>query len=147
MPIRFLLVSFLIVLGGVLSVPAAIAIWQEREIQDEDNFIDTTNDVFENEDVQVLLATRLTDAIMERTELSSLIAEGLVEVEERAGERAPAGILLLQEPLTQLARDRIYNLCLRLLESQPLADVRETALRAVHRALMAIVKEDVPLIE
>jgi hypothetical protein len=147
MPIRFFIVSFLIFLGGVLSIPAAIAVWQERQIQDEDRFVETTNEVFENEEVQHLVATRLTEFIMTRADLRGAIREGVANLEERAGEDAPPALAFLDGPLTQLAENTVFNLCLRFLESQPFAEIRETALRGVHRAFMAIVKEDVPLIE
>ena len=84
MPFRFFIVSFLIFLGGVLSIPAAIAVWQEREIQDEDAFVQNLQDVTNDEDVQVVLAARLTDRIMTRTDLQARISEGLANLEERA---------------------------------------------------------------
>ncbi len=107
MPIRLLIVSFLIILGGVLSIPAAISIWQERQIQDEDNFVSTTTEVFEDEQVQVLLATRLTEVIMTQTDIQQYITDGLTDLEDRAGAKAPPGIKLLAAPLTRLATDTV----------------------------------------
>jgi hypothetical protein len=147
MPFRLLLVSFLIILGGALSIPAAISIWQEREIQDEDNFVSTTTEVFENERVQEVLATRLTEVIMTRTDIAANITQGLVNLEERAGDNAPPGIPLLAAPITRLATDTIYDLCLRALQSDALNQILDTALRATHRAVMAVIDDDQGLLQ
>jgi hypothetical protein len=147
MPFRFLIVSFLIILGGILSVPAAIAVWQEREIQDEDAFVQNVHEVVNNEDVQVLLAQRLTDRILERTNLRQRISEGLTEIQERAGTDRGAAIPLLAAPLTRLAGETINRLCLQILQSEAFDTILDTAARTAHRAVMAVIQNDRGLIE
>jgi hypothetical protein len=147
MPFRFLIVSFLIILGGVLSVPAAIAIWQEREIQDEDAFVQNVHDVVNDEDVQIVLASRLTDRIMTRTDLQQRISDGLANLEARADSDAAKGIPLLAAPLTRLARDAINRICLEILSSDGFSTVLDTAARATHRAVTAVIQNDRGLIE
>jgi len=147
MPFRFLIVSFLIILGGILSVPAAIAVWQEREIQDEDAFVQNVHEVVNNEDVQVLLAQRLTDRILERTNLRQRISEGLTEIEEQAGTDRGAAIPLLAAPLTRLAGETINRLCLQILQSEAFDTILDTAARTAHRAVMAVIQNDRGLIE
>jgi hypothetical protein len=146
MPVRFFLASLFIFLGAVLSVPAAIAVWQEREIQDEDAFVSNVQDITQNENVQEILATRLTARIMTRTDIRARITEGLDNLEERAGENAPPGIPLLAAPLTRLANDTIFRICLTFLQSDEFQQVLETATRVTHRAVMAVVKNDSPLL-
>jgi hypothetical protein len=145
MPIRLLVVSFLILLGSVLSVPAAIAVWQEREIQDEDAFVSTVSDVFANEDVQEVVALRLTEIIMTRTELRATIEEGLEDREDR--ENVPDGVGLLAGPLERLATESVYRICLEFLQSDGFADVLETAARTIHRAVTAVISNDDPLLD
>lgn len=147
MPFRFIIVSFLIVLGGALSVPAAIAVWQEREIQDEDAFVQNLQDVVNDEDVQVVLAARLTDRIMTRTDLQARISEGLANLEERADSDAARGLRLLAAPLTRLARETINRICLDILRSDAFDAILETAARVTHRAVMAVVKNERGLIQ
>ena len=54
---RTLLVVMLVVLGGLLTIPGSIGIWQERAILDEDAFVDTVDKAFEQkEEVQSALA-------------------------------------------------------------------------------------------
>jgi hypothetical protein len=147
MPFRLIIVSFLIVLGGVLSIPAAIAVWQEREIQDEDAFVQNVHEVVTDEDVQIVLATRLTERVMTRTDLQARIGEGLTNLEERADSDAARGLRLLAAPLTRLARETINRICLDILRSDAFDTILETAARAAHKAVMAIIKNDRGLIE
>ena len=140
MPIRFLIVSLLVLLGGILSVPAAIAIWQEREIQNEDAFVQNVSDVFTDESVQELTATRLTQAIMTRTDFQQRIVQGLQNLEDDRG--APPSTSLLAGPLTRVATETVYELCLRFLQADEFQQVLEAAARATHRAVMAVVNND-----
>jgi hypothetical protein len=143
---RGFFVAFFIVLGGILVIPASLAVWQEREILDEDNFVATMNEVFQDEDVQVAIATRLTATIMEEGDISGRIESGLGEVQAR-NERVPEGILLLKGPLTNVAEEAIYRLTIRALESPRLQAALDAALRAAHRTLMAILDEDNELLQ
>jgi hypothetical protein len=147
MPFRFLAVSVLIFLGGILSIPAAIAIWQEREIQDEDAFVQNLQDITNDEDVQVVLAARLTDRILIRTDLRERISEGLANLEERADSDAARGLRLLAAPLTRLARETINRICLDILRSDAFDTILETAARAAHRAVMAVIQNERGLIQ
>ena len=140
---RTFIVVALVALGGLLTIPGSIGVWQERAILDEDAFVDTVDAAFEDEEVQSVLANRLTDAAMEHLEIRGRIGEGLAELESRAGERTPEGLVLLEGPLTGVARDAVHRVALRLIEEQPLEEVREAALRGVHRTLVAIIDEDV----
>lgn len=139
---RSFLVVMLVVLGGLLTIPGSIGIWQERAILDEDAFVDTVDEAFEQkEEVQSVLANRLTDAVMEHLEIRDRIGEGLAELESRGGDRTPEGLVLLEGPLTGVARDAVFRVALRLIDEHE--EAREAALRGVHRTLVAIVDEDV----
>ncbi len=144
MPIRFLIVAFLIFLGGVLSIPAAIAVWQEREIQNEDAFVQTVNDVATNEDVQLVLANRLTEVIMDRTDIQARIADGLQNLEDDRG--APPATSLLAAPLTRLVSETVHRLCLEFLQSPGFEQVLETSARTLHRAVNAVITSDSALL-
>jgi hypothetical protein len=139
---RAIIAGLLVVVGGLLTVPGSIGVWQERAILDEDAFVDTVDEAFEKEEVQTALANRLTNVIMEHLEVQDRIAEGLAEIERRGGERTPEGLVLLEGPLTGVARDAVYRVALRLIEEQPLKEAREAALRGAHRAIVAIINED-----
>jgi hypothetical protein len=53
---------------------------------------------------------------------------------------------LLAAPLTRLANDTIYRICLNFLQSDAFAQVLDTAARALHRGVMAVVRNDEPLL-
>jgi hypothetical protein len=139
---RAIFAGLLVVVGGLLTIPGSIGVWQERAVLDEDAFVDTVDEAFEKEEVQTALADRLTNVIMEHLEVQDRIAEGLAEIERRGGERTPEGLVLLEGPLTGVARDAVYRVALRLIEEQPLQEAREAALRGAHRAIVAIINED-----
>jgi hypothetical protein len=138
---RGALIVLLIVIGGILTIPGSIGLWQDRAILDEDSFIKTVDDAFEQEEVQTVLAGRLTDGLMEYLEVRDRIGNALVELDERE-ENLPEGLVLLEGPLTGVAREAIYRVALRLIEAQPLEEVREAALRGVHRYVVALVNDD-----
>jgi hypothetical protein len=140
--IRGILAAFLLVLGGILTIPASIAIWQERTVLDEDNFVETVDEVFEDDDVQAALASRMTDVIMEELEVQGRLHTAILNLEEReAAERLP-GLTILEGPITRAARDAIYNVCIRILDSEALEGAREALLRTTHRAVTALVLND-----
>jgi hypothetical protein len=140
---RAIIAGLLVVVGGLISIPASVAAWQDRAILDEDNFVATVDEAFEQEEVQTAIAERLTDEIMEYAQIQERIASGLATIQEEGGEDLPEGLVLLSGPLTGAARDAIFRVTLRLIEAQPLEDVREGALRASHRVLTAIINDDV----
>jgi len=140
--VRALIASILVVVGALLSGPGGIAAWQDRVILDEDTFVATVDEAFEQEEVQTAIAERLTDEIMEHAAIEQRIGNGLAKLEEEGGEDVPEGLELLAGPLSDVARDAVYRVSLRLVEAQPLEEVREEALRAAHRVLTAIVDDD-----
>jgi hypothetical protein len=144
---RFLIVSFFIILGALLSIPAAVAVWEQREIKDEDQFVQNVLDVANNEDVQTLLAQRLTDRILERTNLRQRISDGLTEVQERAGSDRASAIPLLAAPLTRLAGETINRLCLQFMQSDAFDQILDTAARSAHKTVLAVINNDRQLIE
>ncbi|MCH7617282.1 MAG: hypothetical protein J4N36_06750 [Chloroflexi bacterium] len=135
---RSLIAGLLVVVGALMTAPGGVAVWQERVFLDEDTFVSTIDEAFEQEEVQVAIAEQLTDVIMERAEIEDRIARGLANLEEERGE----DLALLEGPLTGLAREAVFRVSLRLVEAQPLEEVRETALRGTHRLISALVFDD-----
>lgn len=140
---RSIAAVFLAALALVLSVPASVSAWQERAIYDEDEFVATMDEALDKEEVRTALASRLTDTIVERAEIRERIGTLLQRLEEEGPEGIPQGVALLEGPLTTVARDAIYRAVLTALEAQPLQDVRDAALRATHRAVTALIDDDV----
>ena len=139
-------VVVLIIIGGILSVPGTIGLWVEREIVDEDNFVGTVNEALEDEAVRTVLAERLTDAVMERLEIRRRIGDGLADIQSQRREDAPGDLVLLEGPLTLAARNVIFEVSFRVVDSELVAEVRDVSLRAVHRVVTAIVNNDKELL-
>ncbi len=135
---RTFIAGILVIVGALLTAPGGVAVWQERVFLNEDTFVSTVDEAFEQEEVQVAIADQLTDVIMERAEIEDRIAGGLANLEENRGE----DLALLEGPLTGLAREAVFRASLRLIEAQPLEEVREAALRSTHRLISALVFDD-----
>ena len=135
---RSLIVGFLVVVGALMTIPGGVAVWQERVFLNEDTFVSTVDEAFEQEEVQFAIAEQLTDVIMERAEIEDRIASGLANLEGEQG----ADLALLEGPLTGLAREAVFRSSLRLIEAEPLEAVREAALRSTHRLISAPVFDD-----
>ena len=143
---RSLAAIILAVLGLVLSVPASVSAWQERTIYNEDEFVATIDNALAEEEVQIALASRLADTIVTQAEIQDRIGTTLQRLEEEGPEGIPSGVALLEGPLTRVAREAIYRALLRALEEQPLENVRETLLRAMHRVMIALIEDDVEIL-
>lgn len=144
---RSLFVILLIAVGILLSVPASVAAWQERVVYDEDEFVSMIDESLEQEEVQTALAQRLTATLMQELEIRDRIGMTLTRLEEEGPEGIPEGIALLEGPLTRVSNDAIYRATLRAIEQEPLQEVRDKLLRAVHRLVMAVIDDDVEVLE
>ena len=87
---RQLIVTVLLVIGGILSVVASFGVWAERTVYDEDGFVSTVDAVFDDEDVQEVLALRLADATYELIGVDELVADVLIGLEGLLAEAAAA---------------------------------------------------------
>lgn len=142
MKLRTVVPAALILVGGLLAIPGSIGVWQERAVLDEDAFVDTVDEAFQAEEVEIALGNRLTGAVMRHLEIGERIGAGLEEVDSRRGEDTPEGLVLLQGPLTDVAREAVFRVTLRLLDDETLRGARETALRVAHRTVKAIIEDD-----
>jgi hypothetical protein len=144
---RSLIVILLIAVGILLSVPASVAAWQERVVYNEDEFVAMIDESLEQEEVQTALAQRLTDTLMQELEIRDRIGTTLTRLEEEGPDGIPEGIALLEGPLTRVSNDAIYRATLRAIQEEPLKEVRDRLLRAVHRAVIAIIDDDVEVLQ
>jgi hypothetical protein len=101
----------------------------------------------EQEEVQNALALRLTDALMRELEIQDRIGTTLQRLQEEGPEGIPDGVLLLEGPLARVSQDAIYRASLRAIQNQPLEEVRDRVLRAVHRLVIAVIEDDVAVLE
>ena len=170
---RQFIVTLLLILGGIFSVVASIGVWADRTVYDEDGFVSSVDAVFNEEDVQIVLARGLSDAtyeliggdelvnnvlvgvddllaeaieaVAERTENIDILDDIIdPEIGENVGEestRDGLSLTLLAGPLSETLRDLLFEAALAVLRAQPFREIRDGALRIVHRQVIAIIEE------
>jgi hypothetical protein len=118
----------LLVIGTLLAIGANVGLWVDRTVYDTDGFVSTTQEVFQDEEVQALLARELAD---------TLIRDG--NLESRLYEELPRGLKFLALPLTDALADYVERLALRILGSDRFEAVYERALTTLHQQLMRVI--------
>ncbi|HET9201426.1 MAG TPA: hypothetical protein VFO84_10705 [Dehalococcoidia bacterium] len=129
--LRGVAVWLLIVLGGVLLFVANAGLWVDREIYDSDNFVETTNQVFEDEDIQAAMADRLTARLVAAADISN-----------RLDEELPERLRVLALPIASAAEDFIHDAVVRILESDGFARLRTRILEVFHENLIRVIEDD-----
>jgi hypothetical protein len=127
--LRSTIAGFLLVLGALLSIPASLAVWQDRAVLDEDRFVATANEALADDAVQQALAQHMTDEVLARLDVQSIIA-------------GRPDLAALQAVLPTAIRDTVYDVCLTVLRSDSLAPTRDSMLRTAHRAVKALLLGD-----
>src|SRR5581483_1882994 len=127
--LRSTIAGFLLVLGALLSVPASLAVWQDRAVLNEDRFVTTAEEALADDAVQQALAQRMTHEVLTRLDVQSTIANR-------------PDLAALQAILPTAIHDAVYDVCLSVLRSDSLAPTRDAMLRASHRAVKALLLGD-----
>ncbi|PWI18032.1 hypothetical protein DI272_30680 [Streptomyces sp. Act143] len=73
--IRSFLAALLVVIGCILAPLSVVAAWVADEVGDTDRYVDTVAPLASNPDIQSAAANRVTDALMTRIDLSTLLAD------------------------------------------------------------------------
>jgi hypothetical protein len=128
---RGILVALLLIVGGVAAMLANVGQWVDYTIYDTDGFVSTVDDVFSDEDVQRVVAERLSADIV--------AAAG---TEERLSEELPERLTFLAGPLSRAIDEAIQRATLEAVNAQPFREVRNAALTEMHTLLIAIIEED-----
>jgi hypothetical protein len=129
--LRGLAVWLLIIAGGILIFVANAGIWVDRQVYDSDNFVNSTNEIFEDPEVQALLADRLTERIVTSADISGRLSEEL-----------PERLRVLALPIATAARDFIHDAVVRILESDGFARLRTRILEVFHTNLIRVIEDD-----
>jgi len=74
---RRILVGFLVVLGCVLAPLSVLSVWMKSTVLNTDNYVSTVAPLASDPDVQQALANRITNAIVQNTDVESKIADAL----------------------------------------------------------------------
>lgn len=133
----------LIVLGALLAPVAVVAAWAERTLTDTDRYVATVAPLADDPTVQSALSGRLTQAVMARIDVGSLldaVADGLDERD--VAPRAAAAIPALEAPLTSGVESFVRKTADRVVTSDEFAAAWERANRVAHEQLVDVMRGD-----
>ncbi|MFC4628164.1 hypothetical protein ACFO6V_07960 [Promicromonospora alba] len=131
----------LIVVGALLAPVGVVAAWAERTLTDTDRYVATVGPLADDPTVQSALAGRMTQAVMTRIDVGSLldsVAGGLAERD--VAPRAAAALPLLEAPLTSGIESFVRRAADRVVTSDEFAGSWERANRVAHEQLVAVMR-------
>ncbi|MCK0113914.1 hypothetical protein MWU75_17350 [Ornithinimicrobium sp. F0845] len=70
---RPVVVVICVVLAGLLTVPAAVAYWGQRTLNDTARYVDTVSPLVDSPEVQEVIATQVTTAIEQRVDVEAIL--------------------------------------------------------------------------
>jgi hypothetical protein len=123
------LVAVLIVLGVVLTPIAGLAVWLHNTLLDADQYAATVGPLADDPDVQQAIANRVTNVVIEGTDLQTRISDALPD---RATFIAP----FVVDGAEQVVRD----VTLRIVESEQFRDLWKTVNERAHARVVALLQ-------
>lgn len=135
--LRWTAVVVLLIVTGVLAGASVLARTAHSTLLDTDGYVDTVAPVAADPAVRAALADRVTDEIVTRIDLESIVAQALTEVagEGQRRERVIAG---LSPVLADQATDFVHETVTTLIESEEFEDLWAGANRAAHGQVVAV---------
>src|SRR6478735_215491 len=70
---RSVAVVICVVLAGLLTMPAAVAYWGQRTLNDTERYVATVDPLVASPEVQDVIATRVTDAIQKQVDIEAIL--------------------------------------------------------------------------
>lgn len=114
--------GLLILIGAVLTIPASIAVWEQRVLTNREEFIKVGQDVLAEPAVQDRLTERVSEEITELARANNIEMPG---------------------PITgAIARNQITNLTREVVESLPDSLIGRQVLIATHEAVLTAIDND-----
>jgi hypothetical protein len=124
-------VAALLLAGTLLWIVFGFGVWAERQALDTDNWVDTSENLLEDEEVRAALGVFIVDRLFQSAEVEAGIEEALPDRLDRLAGPAAAG-------LQEVARRNAP----RLLGSEPALAAWSRANEAAHGRLIALVEGD-----
>jgi hypothetical protein len=125
------LVLALIALAGVVGFLAVFALWAERQLLEEDTYVDTTTELLEDEEIRDTLAAFMADALYSN-----------VDVEAELQQQLPPQLAPLAGPVAGGLRQVTDSAAQEALQRPRVQDLWETLNRQAHQRLIALVEEN-----
>jgi hypothetical protein len=125
-------VAVLLVVGTLLWTAFGLGLWAQRQALDSDNWVDTSSELLEDEQIRNALALFLVDTLYQDADVQQRLEETLPPPIDRLAAPAAAGVKQLAERAAP-----------RLLGSAAALNAWRDANRAAHDTLLAVVRGDV----
>ncbi len=125
-PLRQRLSTLLLLLAFVLTIVAGPALYVSAVIDDEDAFVSVADQVIAHPDVRQSIAESVTTLTFEAVAADEALAEVL-----------PEQLQTFAVPITQIASSQLTRAAFRVLDTELAVDIRDSALREVHRQVTA----------
>jgi hypothetical protein len=119
----------LIGIGSLLAILAILALWANRQLLDTDNWVDTSSELLENDDIRGQVSVFLVDELYTSGDVQAELADAL-----------PPRAQPLAGPIAGGLRDLAVRAADELLQRPRLQEVWETANRGAHGALLNVVE-------
>jgi hypothetical protein len=126
---RRILVGTLVVIVCILVPISVVGVWMRNTLLHTDRYVDTMAPLAQNQAVQDALATRVTNALVEGTDLEDQVSDALPQ---RARVAAPF--------IVGGAEQVVHAAALRLVESDQFSNLWEQANRRAHSRVVAVLE-------
>jgi hypothetical protein len=125
-------VAVLLVVGTLFWTGFGLGLWAQRQALDSDNWVDTSAELLEDEQIRNALGLYLVDTLYQNTDVQQRLQERLPPELERLAAPAAVGLKQLSEHAAP-----------RLLGTAAALNARRDANRVAHDTLLAVVRGDV----
>lgn len=135
-PPHRILVPALVALGGVLIVLAVFAVWAERQVLNTDEWVETSSELLEDDEVQAALQVFLVDQLFAN-----------VDVQAEVAARLPPRAQPLAGPIKGALEQLANQVAERALDSPRLLAAWQQANRTAHGLLLNLIEGDGELVD
>ncbi|TLG09880.1 hypothetical protein FEK35_14765 [Nocardia cyriacigeorgica] len=135
--LRWTAVVVLLIVTGVLTGASVLARTVHATLLDTDRYVETVAPLSADPAVRAALADRVTDEIVTRIDIETIVAQALAEVAGE-GQRRDRAIAGLSPVLADQAKDFVHETVTALIESDEFEGLWAGANRAAHRQVVAV---------
>jgi hypothetical protein len=125
------LVVAMIAIGALIGLLAVFAVWAQRQLLEEDTWVDTSTELLEDDEIRDTLATFMVDALYENVDVQAVLEQRLPPDLQQLAGPASAGLRQLTDTASKEA-----------LQRPRVQDTWENLNRSAHKRLIALVEDD-----
>jgi len=138
--VRATLAVVLVTLGVLLAPLAVVAHWAQRELTDTDVYLATVVPLGTDPTVQSALEGSITDAVMAKIDVPSLVEGAGTALEEQGLERAAEALTLLEGSITGGIEGFVRDTTAKVVESDAFETLWREANRTAHEQMVAVMQ-------